>query len=255
MRVPDDTSIADVTLRSADVGRSTAFYREIAGLEDLGDGALGWKGEPLVRLTSDGVSGGRAPRAATGLFHTALRYSDRGELGRALVRVLQAGLLTGASDHGVSEALYLDDPDGNGVELYFDRPREVWPPPSAPGDKVGMFTAPLDLEALLAAGQAEPEDGALVDVGHVHLKVSDVERSVEFWSGGLGFEVMARWLDQAAFLAVGGYHHHIGMNTWQSRGAAAGPRELPGLEGVRVRTGAESPVTIEDPDGIRVVLA
>src|SRR4051812_2728862 len=252
--VPPDAGVAGVTLRSADVERGAAFYRNIAGLEDVGEGALGWAGETLVKLTDEGVSG-RAPRVATGLFHTALRFSDRGALGRALVRVLQAGLLTGASDHGVSEALYLDDPDGNGVELYFDRPREVWPPPSAPGDKVGMFTAPLDLEALLAAGEGEPEDGALVDVGHVHLKVSDIERSVGFWSGELGFDVMARWHDQAAFLAVGGYHHHIGMNTWQSRGAAAGPRELPGLEEVRLRTGAESPVTIEDPDGIRVVLA
>ena len=254
MRVPQDTSVAGVTLRSADVERSRAFYREIAGLEDLGDGTLGWNGVPLVAVIANGVSGGRAPRAATGLFHTALRYSDRGELGRALVRVLQAGLLTGASDHGVSEALYLDDPDGNGVELYFDRPREVWPPPSAPGDKVGMFTAPLDLEALLAADQGEPQNGAVVDVGHVHLKVSDIERSVEFWSGELGFDVMARWLDQAAFLAVGGYHHHVGMNTWQSRGAKAGPAELPGLEEVRLRVGNAEPAVVEDPDGIRVVL-
>ena len=254
MRIPDDTSIAGVTLRSADVERGVAFYRDIAGLEDLGDGALGFDGEPLVELTSDGVSGGRAPRAATGLFHTALRFSDRGELGRALARVLRAGLLTGASDHGVSEALYLDDPDGNGVELYFDRPREVWPPPSAPGDKVGMFTAPLDLEALLAAGQDPPEDGAVVDIGHVHLKVSDVDRSVGFWAGELGFDVMARWLDQAAFLAVGGYHHHIGMNTWNSRGAQPGPRELPGLEEVRLRVGDGGGAVIEDPDGIRVVL-
>jgi catechol 2,3-dioxygenase len=207
-----------------------------------------------VRLTSDGVSGGRAPRAATGLFHTARRYSDRGAQGRALGRVLQAGLLTGASDHGVSEAIYLDDPDGNGVELYWDRPREVWPPPAGPGDKVGMFTAPLDLESLLATGQADPVEDAVVDIGHVHLKVSDLDRSVAWWSGDLGLDVMARWLDQAAFLAAGGYHHHVGMNIWHSLGAAPGPRELPGLEEVRLSVGNDEPVVVEDPDGIRVVL-
>src|SRR4051795_540669 len=190
--LPSETAVGDVTLRTADAGRSARFYREIVELEDVGDGVLGWRDAPLLTLVDDGVTGGPAPRRAAGLFHTAFRYSDRAALGQALRRTLEAGLLTGASDHGVSEALYLDDPDGNGVELYFDRPREVWPAPTAPGEKVGMFTAPLDLEDLLAAGQAEPVEGAIVDVGHVHLKVSDLERSVEFWAGGLGFDVMAR---------------------------------------------------------------
>ena len=128
--LPSATAVAGVTLRSADRGRSEAFYREVAGLQEIGSGELGWEGAPLVRVVEDGVAGGHAPRAATGLFHTALRYSDRAALGRALERVVRAGLLTGASDHGVSEALYLDDPDGNGVELYVDRPREAWPPPA-----------------------------------------------------------------------------------------------------------------------------
>ena len=202
------------------------------------------------------MSGGRAPRAASGLFHTAIRYSERAALGRALERVLRAGLLTGASDHGVSEALYLDDPDGNGVELYFDRPRGAWPEPG-PGEKVAMFTAPLDLEDVLAAGRAiEPTDSLAVDVGHVHLKVSDLDRAVGFWSGELGFEVMTGWRDQAAFLAAGGYHHHVGLNTWQSRGAPLGPPELPGLEEVRITVpGAAEERALLDPDGIRVVLA
>jgi catechol 2,3-dioxygenase len=231
--LPADTAVNEVTLRSADVERAAGFYREIAGLDELGDGALGRDGVALVRLVGDGVTGGRAPSAAAGLFHTAFRYSDRAELGQALERAVRAGLLTGASDHGVSEALYLDDPDGNGVELYWDRPREVWP--QAHGeDRVGMFTAPLDLDALLDAGRSGEADGG-ADVGHVHLKVSDLPRAVDFWCDTLGFELMARYGDQAAFVAAGGYHHHVGLNTWHSRGAPLGPAELPGLQEVRFR--------------------
>src|SRR3954468_9050303 len=260
--VPAGTRIGHVHLKVADIEKALQFYRDLLGFQ-----VMQWYGDQAVFISAGGYHhhiglntwhSKNAPPAKSdgvGLYHTAILYPTRKDLGEIYRRLRAANYpLTGASDHGVSEALYMDDPDGNGVELYFDRPREVWPPPSAPGDKVGMFTAPLDLESLLAAGEAEPEGGAVVDVGHVHLKVSDVERSVGFWSGELGFDVMARWHDQAAFLAVGGYHHHIGMNTWQSRGAAPGPRELPGLEEVRLRTGAESPVTIEDPDGIRVVL-
>ena len=273
--LPPDTSVGGVTLRSADVDRAAAFYLDIAGLEDLRDGVVGWQGTPLLRLISDGVSGGRAPREAAGLFHTAIRYSERAALGQALARAAQAGLLTGASDHGVSEALYLDDPDGNGVELYFDRPREVWPPPAAPGEKVGMFTAPLDLEDLLQAADSPADGGGAVDVGHVHLKVSDLPRSVAFWQDALGFELMARYGDQAAFLAAGGYHHHVGLNVWHSRGAQLGPPDLPGIEQVTFRvpeagleetrerlevagapvTQANGALSVSDPDGIRVVLA
>jgi catechol 2,3-dioxygenase len=271
--LPADTAVREVTLRSADVERAAAFYREIAGLEDLGDGALGWKGSPLIRLV--GVAGGRAPVNAAGLFHTALRYSDRAALGQALRRAVESGLLTGASDHGVSEALYLDDPDGNGVELYFDRPREVWPPPSGPDDKVGMFTAPLDLDDLRRTGDAAPpsSDGT-VDIGHVHFKVSDLPRAVGFWRDALGLDLMARYGDQAAFLAAGGYHHHVGLNVWHSRGASLGPVDLPGLEEARFGVSeagiaearerleaagaavadANGGVASRDPDGVALVL-
>lgn len=221
--------IERVELRVSDAGRALGFYTLLTGLDASDDAVLDGDGRALVVVSSDGVTGGQAPRGATGLFHTALRFSERGALAAAVRRVAEAGVrLTGASDHGVSEALYLDDPDGNGVELYWDRPRQQWPPPAGPGERVGMFTAPLDVADLLASPHAD----AVVDVGHVHLKVGDVERAVAFWTGPVGLELMTRYGADAAFVAADGYHHHVGLNTWLSRGAAAGPREQPGLERV-----------------------
>ena len=127
--------------------------------------------------------------------------------------------MQGASDHGVSEALYLPDPDDNGIELYFDRPREVWPPPS-PGFSVGMFTEPLDLENLLAAapGQEPPRHAdAGLTLGHVHLHVGDMADSMRFYRDVIGFDSMAE-LPGAAFVSAGGYHHHLGFNTWRGEG-------------------------------------
>ncbi len=221
--------IERVELRVADAGQALEFYSLVAGLPVREGSLVDHEGRALVAVSSDGVAGGQAPRAATGLFHTALRFSERGALAASLRRLAQAGLrLTGASDHGVSEALYLDDPDGNGVELYWDRARDEWPAPTGPGDRVGMFTAPLDVNDLLATPVAE----GVVDVGHVHLKVSDVERAVAFWTEPLGMDLMTRYGADAAFVAADGYHHHVGLNSWLSRGGAAGPRELPGLERV-----------------------
>ena len=228
-----------VVLRVADVERAVAFYGDVLGLAPVGEeggnathAALGAPGadRPLVVLRRS-ARAGPAPRRATGLFHTALRWPDRAGLASALVRVLEARHpLAGASDHGVSEALYLDDPDGNGVELYRDRPREQWPAPGAPGERVGMFTAALDMDDLLTQADERPAIGA--DVGHVHLKVADLPAGERFWEDTMGLERMARYGDQAAFLAAGGYHHHIGLNVWMSRGADPGNPELPGLEAV-----------------------
>jgi catechol 2,3-dioxygenase len=207
----------------------------------------------LLALRADGVRG-PAPRRATGLFHTALRYPTRAALGAALRRIAERrARFAGASDHGVSEALYLDDPAGNGVELYWDRPRAAWPPPS-PGARVGMFTRPLDLADL--AAQADPQaGGAGVDIGHVHLKVSDVEAAVAFATATLGLELMARMGDEAAFLAADGYHHHLGVNTWHSRGAAPGPPDLAGLDRVvLVARDEHEPARVVDPDGLEVLL-
>jgi catechol 2,3-dioxygenase len=236
------TAVRRVDLRVDDLDAATAFYRDVVGLE-LDDAALRAPGgEPLVTLSADGVTG-PAPRRGAGLFHTAFRYPTRADLADALRRA--APYLTGASDHGVSEALYLDDPAGNGVELYWDRPRDVWP--------ADMFTAPLDLRDLVRQAGGSPRAPEGADVGHVHLKVSDLPRAERFWVGDLGFEVMHRYGDQAAFVATGGYHHHVGLNTWMSLGAPLSPRERAGIDRVVFATDGEAREAT-DPDGIAVLL-
>ncbi|HEV2813498.1 MAG TPA: VOC family protein [Solirubrobacteraceae bacterium] len=238
------TGVKRVDLRVDDVEAARRFYRDVVGLEPAdGRAALrGPDGAELVRLSDNGVTA-RAPRRAAGLFHTAFRFPARADLADALRRA--APYLTGASDHGVSEALYLDDPAGNGVELYWDRPREVWPP--------DMFTEPLDLDDLLRASDGAPRAPAGTDIGHVHLKVSDLPRAEEFWLGSLGFDLMHRYGSEAAFVATGGYHHHVGLNTWMSRGAPLAPPDAAGLERVVFHTDGEAGETT-DPDGIAVVL-
>jgi catechol 2,3-dioxygenase len=193
---------------------------------------------------------GPAPTRATGLFHTAFVYPTRGQLGSALLRVAsERAAFSGASDHLVSEALYLDDPDALGIELYRDRPRETWPAPE-PGERVRMDTLPLDLRAL--ASEAEGDTSG-VRIGHVHLKVADVEEAERFWTDEVGLELMAGWAGQAAFLAADGYHHHIGVNAWHSRGADPEPPEGPGLDAV-VIGGTGRDEQLRTPDGLRVVL-
>ncbi|HUP01067.1 MAG TPA: VOC family protein [Gemmatimonadota bacterium] len=242
--------IARVALRVSDLERSVRFYIQVAGLESRERGGrramlAAPGGGPVVLELRRAERSGVAPRNATGLFHTALRYPTRAALAVALRRTIAARhALTGASDHGVSEALYLDDPDGLGVELYRDRPRDRWPAPRT-GERVRMVTLPLDLESVLSAADAERADGERtgdaqpggewsVDVGHVHLKVSSIEEAVAFWTRAIGMELTTRIGAEAAFLATGGYHHHIGVNTWWSRGAAPEPPAGPGLDGIAI---------------------
>jgi catechol 2,3-dioxygenase len=226
-----------VALRVSDVGRSADFYRRVTGLharaQDAERAALGDPAGGPVRLELRRAERpGPAPRRATGLFHTAFRYPTRPQLAAALRGLVrERAPLTGASDHLVSEALYLDDPDGLGIELYRDRPREQWPAP-APGARVAMDTLPLDLESLLADPEPDAEPAAGLDVGHVHLKVADVDDAVRWWTDALGLDVMVQLGPQAAFLASEGYHHDIGANTWMSAGASPEPREGPGLDEV-----------------------
>jgi catechol 2,3-dioxygenase len=239
--------LARIALRVSDVGRSTDFYSRVTGLAVRGGdddaASLGAPdGGPARLELRRAARPGPAPRRAAGLFHTAFRYPGRDGLGAALRRLAEARQpLTGASDHLVSEALYLDDPDGLGIELYRDRPRSEWPPP-APGERVRMDTLPLDLDPILAA--AAPGAGAEgIEIGHVHLKVADVERSVRFWTEAIGLELMTRFGADAAFLADGGYHHHVGVNAWFSRGAELEPADGPGLD--RVVVGVDDPDALE----------
>jgi catechol 2,3-dioxygenase len=231
--------IERVGLRVADPAASSAFYETIVGPEAAG----------LLDLRAS-ERPGPAPRRAAGLFHTAFLYPTRGQLGSALRRVAeQRAAFSGASDHLVSEALYLDDPDALGIELYRDRPRDAWPAPDA-GQRVKMDTLPLDLDALAAEAEGGSEG---VRIGHVHLKVADVDTATRFWTEEVGLDLMTGWAGEAAFLAADGYHHHIGVNAWMSRGAGLEPPEGPGLD-VVVLGGTGRNEELRTPDGVRVLL-
>jgi catechol 2,3-dioxygenase len=238
-RIDPELSIDSVDLAVADLPRSIAFYEHALGLPLIaraaGEARLGPDPQrPALRLSevSDPVP---LPVRATGLFHVAWLHPTRAALAATVRRILAARWpLTGASDHGVSEALYLNDPDGLGIEIYADRPRERWR--RAEDGSIAMVTLPLDVDDLLAQWLEEPseaiEPGS--SVGHVHLKVSDVPRSEAFYRDALGFEEQAQ-IPSAAFLSAGGYHHHLGLNSWQSAGASAAPAHSPGLREVRFR--------------------
>jgi len=235
--IPPGTSIGKVRLRVADIDALSEFYERIVGLRGLerdGDLArLGPEGgEPLVELLA-APAAGPPPSFSTGLFHLAILVPDRAELARSLRRVIEQGWrLTGASDHLVSEALYLRDPEGNGIEIYRDRPRDQW----GHGDngELKMATLPLDLDDVLAdEGASErPPNGmpAETTMGHVHLRVADIPAAEGFYNGALGLDVMVRSYPGALFVAAGGYHHHVGLNTWESQGAPAPPEGSLGLD-------------------------
>ena len=274
-------NIQRVDLRVQDVDRALEFYSGIVGLEVAAkSGGKASAREPggrvLVNLDSNGVTGPAEPTAA-GLFHTAIRFPTRPSLGQALRRVAEAGLEIGAADHGVSEALYIDDPSGNGVELYWDRPREAWPKPDA-GERIKMFSKPLDLQDILRTGDEddEPSPGApaATDIGHVHLQASDLDETTTFYEDVLGFDLVTQLWSQASFLSAQGYHHHIGANVWRSRGrpaarpdgaglsrivfAAGDDRELGLLLERLGRPGAgpdsqNGELTVVDPNGVELV--
>ena len=218
--------LGSVTLRVADLGRALAFYEGVLGFDAAATGAhsatlaAGPNGSVLLELEASPAAPTRRPGEA-GLFHVALLFPTRASLGRMLTHLASADVRLGAADHGVSEALYLADPEGNGLELYVDRPAAAWPAPAADG-QVTMFTEALDLTALAAAG-AEAQGPMLprdVRVGHIHLAVSSLGHAEEFYGRRLGFAVRQRSYPGALFMARDGYHHHIGANTWRSRTGA-----------------------------------
>jgi catechol 2,3-dioxygenase len=234
-----DTVVGTVTLRASDLGRQRDFYERAIGLSAREDGVGAVElddadGRTLIRLDSSAARGG-APVSEphTGLFHNAFRYPDRAALGAAVARTGDvAPVFEGASDHGVSDAVYFRDPEGNGVELYRDRPYEEWP--TATEGRVGMYTRPLDLAALLAEAAAQ-ELPARCDIGHIHLQTADVEPASDFWRGVFGLDERQRFGAQATFLAEGLYHHHVGANTWHSAGASPAPADRPGLDAFELR--------------------
>ena len=227
-----DTHPGMVTLRVADLERSIRFYQDVIGLQVTGrDGDTATLGVDRTSLLALQVVPGAqpAPRRTTGLFHVAILLPTQADLGRALQRMLAAGIPVGQGDHLVSEALYLSDPDGNGIEVYRDRPRSTW---RWQNGQVQMATDPVDLAGLIAAAEREPAAGvgapAQTTIGHVHLKVADLGEAKAFFQDVLGFNVTAE-MPGALFVSAGGYHHHFGLNIWQSRGGAPAPAGTAGL--------------------------
>ncbi len=217
----------------ADVDRAVAWYQAALGLrvhrEDVGGAALGDGDETTVVLHEDAQA--RPAGRHAGLYHYALLYPSREALARAVVRLSAVRTpVHGASDHGTHEAIYLPDPDGNGIELAADRPREAWP-----GSEESEFArggpAPLDLEDLLATVAGE-EPTTHVDTGlrtgHLHLHVGSIEDGLGFYRDVIGFDVQAQ-LPSAVFVSAGGYHHHLGFNVWRGQGVPAAPPHVAGL--------------------------
>jgi catechol 2,3-dioxygenase len=281
-RIDPDTTLGPVRLTVSGLDRSREFYERAIGLRaterDDGTLAFGADGEPpLIELRGDS-SAPRLNRRAPGLYHLAILVPTRRDLAFALARLAQIRWpLDGASDHMVSEALYLSDPDGNGIEIYRDRPRSEWP---RSGDQLQMATLALDLDSLLDelrdATELQARAAAGTRIGHVHLQVSDLAEAEAFYHGVLGFDVMVRGYPGALFVSAGGYHHHVGLNTWHSAGAApatpgsvglrsftvelAGERELADVL-ARVRAAAVATtdvpggVLVRDPFGSGVILS
>jgi catechol 2,3-dioxygenase len=244
------TSMGAVRLTVADLDAVRDFYQDAIGLAELssGDGALrlGAGDRAIVELVGDPDAPPR-PRGTSGLFHLAIVVPSRPDLARALQRVAEAGWrLSGASDHLVSEALYLSDPEGNGIELYRDRPRDQWP---VRDGVLQMDTLPLDLDGVL--GELRREDAkagmpAGTRIGHVHLNVGDLTAAEAFYSGALGFDVTVRGYPGALFVSAGGYHHHLGLNTWAGEGAPPPPRGSRGLREFEILLPSAESVAAEE---------
>ena len=257
--------VTSIHLRVADLARSVEFYAGQLGFTVLnssaGRAALAPatgtqapapdKADGILALTEERAAR-PAPREAAGLFHAALLLPSRAALGAWLRLATERGVgFHGCSDHGVSEALYFADPDGNGLEFYADRARATWP--FASNGELAMDTRPLDLPSLLAAAPAAspaPLTGARW--GHLHLRVTDLERSEKFYRATLGVALTQGTFPGARFLAADGYHHHIGLNIWGRPRAPQPPGALGLAEATFARAGIAAPQSLRDPDGIAV---
>ncbi|HVX29280.1 MAG TPA: VOC family protein [Nitrolancea sp.] len=286
--LPETTHTGKVRLRVADLDRSLAFYRDLVGytVQPVDERSVLLTAGPAgtVHFELNEVPGvPPKPWRTAGLFHAAIRVPTRRDLACVISRLFNGGWkIDGMADHGVSEAFYLSDPDGNGLEIYRDRERSDWPYSDG---ELAMVSDPLDINSLFATMEpgdlerTEIPDGS--DIGHVHLQVSNLARAEAFYSGVLGFDVMQRSYRGALFVSAGGYHHHIGLNVWAGEGvpglrddvaglidftvllpdaaaldAVAARIEEAGLEARRSDDAGGAPsLLVHDPDGIGVVLA
>ena len=238
-RLPHETRIGRVVLQVAELERSIAYYETVVGLRVIAResqrAVLGAHGDdrPLVELRQRTGARPVPRRGRLGLYHFAILVPERAALGRFLAHLEEIGAYAGMSDHFVSEAIYLSDPDGLGIEVYADRPRSAW---TYHDRQLTMTTIPLDEESLLRAAKDSP--GGLrwsgipagTVIGHVHLYVADLERAARFYHTGLGFDKTVWNYPGALFMSAGGYHHHLGTNTWAAGAALAGPEDARLLE-------------------------
>ncbi|WP_102271966.1 VOC family protein [Cytobacillus massiliigabonensis] len=226
--------VPHVYLKVADLQRSILFYQQVIGfqiLEQAGKiASLTADGKtPLLTIEQPEIFHPKQPRT-TGLYHFALLLPSRSDLANVIEHFIKIGYpLQGASDHLVSEALYLADPDGNGIEIYADRPSSTW---TWRNEEVVMATERLDIESILAEGDGRPWAGLPSNtvMGHIHLHVSDLNKAEEFYCKGLGFDIVTRYGGQALFISTGRYHHHIGLNTWNGVGAPAPSENSVGMK-------------------------
>ncbi len=252
--------LTSIQLRVHDLGRSVEFYSRHLGFSTLsssvGRAELAVTPEaPAILALMEDRAAPIAPRSAAGLFHAALLLPSRAALGAWLRGAADRGIeFDGFSDHGVSEAIYFSDPDGNGLEFYADQPRDQWPH-SASGE-LAMVTRPLALPSLLAeAAASTPTPLAGAQWGHLHLRVTDLDRSEKFYRDALGIALMQGSYPGARFLAADGYHHHLGLNSWGQPRSPQPPGTLGLVAATFVRSGASAERDLRDPDGIALRVA
>jgi catechol 2,3-dioxygenase len=243
--LPATTKLGPAHLTVTSLDRSLPLYRDVLGLalhrRDDGEAVLGDGATDVLVLREEPLA--RPAGRHAGLYHVALLYPTRAELARAAVRLAATRTrISGASDHGTHEAIYLDDPDGNGVELAADRPREVWP--TVEQLQAHPRPDPLDVDGLfgeVAGEEPRPRAAEGVRVGHVHLHVSEIEPTIRFYRDGLGFDISFE-VPSVAFFSAGGYHHHVGTNTWRGVHVPPAPVDAVGLRHFTVQVPAAADV-------------
>ncbi len=228
-----DHPLQSISLKVKNLDRSSSFYQDHLGFflhkRESQRAWLGAPGDTFLELLEH--PGGDIPRRSTGLYHFAVLLPDRLSLARCLKHMIQTDTpMSGFADHGVSEALYLQDPDGNGIEIYRDRPRSEWPVKEG---RLDMVTEPLRTQQLLDLLVDDPDPWQGLPegtrLGHVHLRVNNISTAETFYRDVLGMELMQRYGSGASFFSYSSYHHHIGVNTWNSKGASPPPPDAPGL--------------------------
>lgn len=261
MTLPADAHIGQVSLTVRDLDRSLLFYREVLGFEEARrDGrvsSLAAPGGKVIIELHERADAVPRPRRSSGLFHFAILVPSRAALGRSLRRLADKRWpISGASDHLVSEALYLDDPDGLGIEIYRDRPRDAW---RRSNGELAMATDPLDLQGVHDEPGAETSWNGLESgtvMGHVHLHVPHLDAAEGFYCGTVGFEPIVRRYSGALFVAAGGYHHHLGLNIWAGIGAPPPPENAVGMRGFTIESSQVAPAVYQDPSsGVTVSLS